>query len=97
MTGGKTYAELSASAQADPTNTELADQVSTVFKGETLRGLLLNAYAFGTMATIAGIAAIVSFVGAAVMLLLSGLGFWHARRTPLGTELLVGHKELVTL
>jgi hypothetical protein len=34
------------------------------------------------MATIAGIAAIVSFVGAGVMLLLSALGLWHSRRTP---------------
>ncbi len=78
--GGKTYAQLSAAAQADPTNTELAGQVETVFKGETLRGLLLNAYAFGTMATIAGIAAIAAFLGALVMLALSGLGFWHSRR-----------------
>lgn len=90
MTGGKTYAELSAAAQADPTNTELAATVNTVFKGETLRGLLLNAYAFGTMGTLAGIAAIVSFVGAAVMLLLSGFGFVHARRTPQEKEVLVG-------
>ena len=58
--GGKTYAQLSAQAQADPTNTKLAGHVETVFKGETLRGLLLNAYAFGTMGTIAGIAAIVA-------------------------------------
>jgi hypothetical protein len=34
-----------------------------MFKGETLRGLLLNAYAFGTMGTIAGIAAIAAFIG----------------------------------
>lgn len=78
--GGKTYAQLSTEAQADPTNTKLAATVETVFKGETLRGLLLNAYAFGTMATIAGIAAIVAFVGGALMLLLSGLGFWHGRK-----------------
>jgi hypothetical protein len=94
MTGGKTYAELSSAAQADPTNTELAAQVNTVFKGETLRGLLLNAYAFGTMGSLAGIAAIVSFVGAAVMLLLSGLGFFHARRTPEEREVLAGHHPL---
>ncbi len=80
--GGKTYSELSSAAQADPTNVKLAAQVETVFKGETLRGLLLNAYAFATMGTIAGIAAIVAFAGAAVMFLLVGLGFWHLRRTP---------------
>ena len=78
--GGKTYAELSTEAQADPTNTKLAATVATVFKGETLRGLLLNAYAFGTMATIAGIAAIAAFIAAALMLALSILGLIHMRR-----------------
>jgi hypothetical protein len=78
--GGKTYAQLSTEAQADPTNTKLAATVQTVFQGETLRGLLLNAYAFGTMATIAGIAAIAAFVAAALMLALSVLGILHIRR-----------------
>ncbi|MDQ2845910.1 MAG: hypothetical protein M3Y77_06085 [Actinomycetota bacterium] len=78
--GGKTYAQLSTEAQADPTNTKLAATVNTVFKGETLRGLLLNAYAFGTMATIAGIAAIAAFIAAALMLALSVLGLLHVRR-----------------
>ena len=53
--GGKTYAQLSAEAIAQPKNATLAAQVATVFKGETLRGLLLNAYAFGTMGMIAEI------------------------------------------
>jgi hypothetical protein len=86
---GKTYAELSTLSRDDPTNEELAGQVATMFKGETLRGLLLNAYAFDTMGKIAGIASIVSFLGAAVILLLAGLGFWHSRKvepvqTPVG-------------
>jgi hypothetical protein len=89
--GGKTYAELSSAAQADKTNTELAAQVQTMFKGETLRGLLLNAYAFGTMGTIAGIAAIAAFIAAGVMLLLSGLGLIHSRRTAPSVELLPEH------
>jgi hypothetical protein len=79
--GGKTYSQLSAEAQAQPTNAKLAAQVETVFKGETLRGLLLNAYAFATMGTIAGIAAVVSFAGAGLLLVLAGFGFWHLRRT----------------
>ena len=62
-----------------------------MFKGETLRGLLLNAYAFGTMGMIAGIAAIAAFIAAAVMLLLSGLGLMHARRVSPTTEILSGH------
>jgi hypothetical protein len=78
--GGKTYAQLSTEAQAQPNNAALAAQVNTVFKGETLRGLLLNAYAFGTIATIAGIAAIVAFVAAGLLLVLSLLGFYHSRK-----------------
>jgi hypothetical protein len=88
--GGKTYSQLSAEANAQPANAKLATQAETVFKGETLRGLLLNAYAFGTMGTIAGIAAIAAFVAGAVMLVLAGLGLMHARRTSPGTELLNG-------
>ncbi len=88
--GGKTYAQLSAEAIAKPADTALAAQVATVFKGETLRGLLLNAYAFGTMGTIAGIAAIAAFIAAAVMLILGGLGLMHARRVTPGTEILSG-------
>jgi hypothetical protein len=76
--GGQTYSQLSTQAQADPTNTKLAATVNTMFKGETLRGLLLNAYAFGTMGMIAGIAAILAFVGAGVILVLSVLGFVHS-------------------
>jgi hypothetical protein len=86
--GGLTYSQLSAKAIADPKNTALAGQVATVFKGETLRGLLLNAYAFGKMGTIAGIAAIVSFAGAALLLLMALFGFVHLRRTPKDAEVL---------
>jgi hypothetical protein len=79
--GGKTYAQLSAEAIAQPGNAKLAATVQTEFQGETLRGLLLNAYAFGTMGTIAGIAAIAAYIAGAVMLVLGGLGLLHARRT----------------
>ncbi|HSY16349.1 MAG TPA: hypothetical protein VK816_10200 [Jatrophihabitantaceae bacterium] len=86
---GKTYAQLSAEAQANPADTKLAATVDTVFKGETLRGLLLNAYAFGTMGAIAGIAAVVAFIAAGVMLLLGALGLVHGRRTPQTEEVFV--------
>lgn len=87
--GGKTYAELSTQAQANPSDTALARTVQTVFQGETLRGLLLNAYAFGTMATIAGIAAIAAFISGVVLLVLGLLGLQHGRRTPPEHEIFV--------
>jgi hypothetical protein len=80
MTGGQTYAQLSSKSLADPTNEKLAGLVQTVFRGETLRGLLLNAYAFDTMGSIAFIAAIGAWIGAALMALLSALGLYHSRR-----------------
>ena len=85
--GGLTYSQLSAKAQLQPKNAALAGQVATVFKGETLRGLLLNAYAFGTMGMLAGIAAIVAFAGGLVLLILSALGFAHERRAPAEAEI----------
>jgi hypothetical protein len=87
--GGKTYAQLSAESLAKPADAKLAATVNTMFKGETLRGLLLNAYAFGTMGDIAGIAAIAAFGAAGVLFVLGGLGLWHAHRTPVAREVFV--------
>jgi spore germination protein GerM len=78
--GGQTYAQLSAASIANPKNAALADQVQLVFRGETLRGLLLNAYAFDTMATVANWAAWGALVSGLLLLLLSILGFNHAGR-----------------
>jgi hypothetical protein len=78
--GGKTYAQLSAQSLAQPKNAALAAQVQTVFRGETLRGLLLNAYAFWEMGQIMLIAAIAAYAAAALMLILSALGIAHLRR-----------------
>jgi hypothetical protein len=89
--GGLTYAQLSAKSRANPDSTALADQVQSAFKGETLRGLLLNAYAFGKMGQIALIAAIASFIGAGLLLMLSLLGFAHLRRVSPEEEVLTGH------
>ena len=55
-------------------------QRDTLFRGETLRGLLLSAYAWSTIGQIAGIAAIAAFAGAAVMLVFVILGMVHLRR-----------------
>ena len=86
--GGKTYSQLSAEALANPTDQKLAAQADTVFKGTTLRGLLLNAYAFWQIGQLALIASIVAFVAGVIVLILSGLGFWHLRRTPAEAELM---------
>jgi hypothetical protein len=91
--GGQTYAQLSTKAQAAPNDTALAAQVQTVFRGETLRGLLLNAYAFGKMAQIALYAAIAAFAGALLMLILAGLGFLHLRRVNPATEVYPAQKS----
>ncbi|MGN6172925.1 MAG: hypothetical protein ACTHPS_08240 [Streptosporangiaceae bacterium] len=88
--GGKTYAQLSAAALANPKNTALAGQVQTVFRGETLRGLLLNAYAFWKMGQIMLIGAIVAFAAAAVMLIMSVFGVMHLRRVPAEAEVFGG-------
>jgi len=88
MAGGKTYAQLSQESLANPNDTKLAGQVQTVFRGETLRGMLLNAYAFWKMGQIALIAAIAAFAGAAIMLVLSILGYAHLRRVPAEAEVL---------
>ncbi len=58
VAGGQTYAQVSAAAQANPQNTKLAGQVQTLFRGETLRGLLLNAWGWSQVALYALYAAI---------------------------------------
>jgi len=96
MSGGQTYAQLSGKAMANPNDEKLAGLVATVFKGETLRGLLLNAYAFSTMGTIALYGAIASFIGAGLLLVLSLLGLAHLRRVPETQEVLAGHHRAAT-
>jgi hypothetical protein len=87
--GGQTYSQVSGQYLAqcsDPAAAQSADcvklngQKQTLFQGETLRGLLLYAYAFATMGTIAGYAAIAALVGAIIFFVLAWLGFRHARR-----------------
>lgn len=85
--GGRTYSQVSgeymAALKADPTaqaTTDLGQLRQTLFMGTTLRGMLLNAYAFATLGTIAMWAAIASFIGAAVMLGLGILGLRHAHQ-----------------
>jgi hypothetical protein len=61
MAGGKTYSQLSAASIASPGNTALATTVNTVFKGETLRSMLLNAYGWWKVSQITYIVSLVLF------------------------------------
>jgi len=92
---GGTYSQLSAQAIAQPTNTKLAALVNTVFKGTTLRSMLLSAYAFWQMGVIALWGAIVSFIGAGILLILSAFGLYHARRVAPTAEVFAGHASKV--
>ena len=59
--GGKTYSQLSTAAIAQPKNAALAGEVATVFKGTTLRSMLLSAYGWWKVSQITYIAALVAF------------------------------------
>jgi len=87
MPYGGIYSKVSAASRANPTNAALAAEVQTSFQGTTLRGLLLEAYAFSEFGLIAFWASIAAFASAAIMALLVGLGFWHARHTQANVRL----------
>jgi hypothetical protein len=86
MGHGKTYSQLSAAAMQQPKNTALAELVQTVFRGTTLRSMLLEAYGFWQFGQIALYAAIASFAGAVLMLILSIAGLIHGRRVTAESE-----------
>ena len=81
--GGKTYSQLSAESIAQPKNTALAGTVATVFKGETLRSMLLNAYGWWKVSQITYIISLAAF-GLGAVSFLGGLfgfaSFRHDRR-----------------
>src|SRR5690349_19970837 len=85
MTGGQTYAQLSAKALANPDDTQLAAQVAIVFKGETLRGILLNAFGWWKVSQITYIASLIAFGLGRLTLLASLFG------------LTLRHREEITL
>lgn len=88
MPYGGVYSQVSAAARANPKDAALAAEVQTSFQGTTLRGLLLEAYAFSTFATIALWSGIAAFILAGLMALLVGFGFWHSRRVPESAQIL---------
>ena len=80
ITGGKTYAQLSAASLAQPDNTKLAGEVATVFKGETLRSMLLNAFGWWKVSQITYIASLIAFGLGGLTLLASLFGLTLRRR-----------------
>jgi hypothetical protein len=68
---GKSYSEVSAEFMKDPNNKALAQQRQTLFMGETLRGLLLNAWGWGTLGTLALIGGIALTVLGVILLLIA--------------------------
>jgi len=65
---GQTYPQVSAASIAAPNNATLAADVATIFKGETLRGLLLYAWGWSVVSTLALYAAIGAAIGFVIML-----------------------------
>lgn len=70
IANGKTYSEVSSEFLKNPKDQTLATQRQNLFMGTTLRGLLLNAYAFGTLGNIAKVMSIISFALAGITALI---------------------------
>jgi hypothetical protein len=79
MAPGQTYATLSAKSLAQPNNAKLAGLVQTVFRGQTLRGLLLNAYGWWKVSQITYIASICAFALAGLSLIGAAGAFMRRR------------------
>jgi hypothetical protein len=84
INGGATYSETSAAARAEGLDPKVAadlqTKADTLFKGESLRAMLLNAYGWWTLATIALWAGVAMVIAGALLGILSILGFRHAGR-----------------
>jgi hypothetical protein len=91
------YALVSAAARAATPGSAQAAKLTaleqTSFQGTTLRGLLLEAYAFSTFGAIALWAGVASFILAFLMAVLTAFGIWHARRVPAEVPLLTGRQQ----
>jgi hypothetical protein len=84
VNGGATYSETSAAAREEGLNpdvaAELQGKADTLFKGETLRSMLLNAYGWWTVSTIAVFAGYAMVIAGLLFGVLAFFGFRHAKR-----------------
>ncbi|MEV8512316.1 hypothetical protein [Dactylosporangium sp. NPDC051484] len=75
-------AEDPALADLQKQLTDVNGQRETVFKGESLRGMLLTSYGFSEFGAKAAQAALVAYLGAGLLFLVGAAGLLHAARTP---------------
>jgi hypothetical protein len=75
---------------AQPHNTQLANLVNTVFKGETLRSMLLNAYGWWKVSQITFIGSLIAFGLAGLACLASLAGLTLGRRPEIVHEVIDG-------
>jgi hypothetical protein len=100
---GKTYAETSAAARVEGLDPQVAADLSAkadvLFKGETLRSIMLNAYGWWTIATIALYAGFGMIAVGVVLFIFALLGFRHAKRaaTQAPAEFATPKRELAGL
>jgi hypothetical protein len=78
---GQSYSQVSGAFLKDPNNQQLAQQRQTLFMGETLRGMLLNAWGWGTVGNLARVAGIVLLLLGVVLLAIPLLALAAARRS----------------
>jgi hypothetical protein len=72
---GRTYSEESTLSRANPNDQKLAQNVQTLFRGETLRGLLLYAWGWSVVAAIAFWAGLAAWAGALIVAAALIIGF----------------------
>jgi hypothetical protein len=78
---GQTYSEVSGAFLKDPNNQQLAQQRQTLFMGETLRGMLLNAWGWGTVGNLARVAGIALLLLGVMLLAIPLLALAASRRS----------------
>jgi len=83
---GYTYSGISELALLHPTNTTYQTIDATIFKGTTLRGMLLNAYGWWTVGTYTGFAAIGVTLAAIAVLFALVFEFLAAYRSETGPK-----------